>query len=507
MLKFAIVFNASMTGEKTIQRALISVYYKDGLEEIAKALHDRDIEIFSTGGTRSFIENLGIPVIAVEDLTSYPSILGGRVKTLHPKVFGGILGRREDEGDLAQLDQYEIPGFDLVMVDLYPFEETLASGASEADIIEKIDIGGVSLIRAAAKNFSDVLVVSDSSQYPALAEVLSNQEGRTTVEQRKAFASEAFRITAGYDQAIRDWFSGNQKPLRYGENPHQKAHFEGDLNKVFDQLHGKELSYNNLLDVDAALCLIEDFPSAGCAIIKHNNACGAALNASQLEAWNKALAGDPVSAFGGIFVFNEELTAETAAECDKLFFEVILAPDYSEEALSILKSKKNRIILKTKNFNRPQKLRRSILNGQLVQDSDSKTEGAADFQVVSGEQPEEKLLKDLEFAAVLVKHTKSNAIVLVKNLQLLASGTGQTSRIDALRQAADKAERMNLSAKGAVLASDAFFPFADSIEASAETGISAIIQPGGSVRDQEVIEAAKRLNINMVFTGTRHFKH
>lgn len=496
-----------MTGDKIIQRALISVYYKDGLEEIAKALHDRDVEIFSTGGTRSFIENLGIPVVAVEDLTSYPSILGGRVKTLHPKVFGGILGRRQDEGDLAQLDQYEIPGFDLVMVDLYPFEETLASGASESEIIEKIDIGGVSLIRAAAKNFNDVVVVSDRFQYALLLEILITQKGKTTIEQRKSFASEAFRITSTYDLAIRDWFSGNQKPLRYGENPHQKAYFEGDLNEVFDQLHGKELSYNNLLDIDAALALIEDFPSSGCAIIKHNNACGAALDSIQLNAWKKALAGDPVSAFGGIFVFNEELSSETASECDKLFFEVILAPAYSEEALSILKSKKNRIILKTKDFNRPQKLRRSILNGQLIQESDSKTEKASHFQLVSGVQPSELLLKDLEFAAVLVKHTKSNAIVLVKNLQLLASGTGQTSRIDALHQAAKKAERMNLHAKGAVLASDAFFPFADSIEASAETGISAIIQPGGSVRDQEVIDAAKRLNITMVFTGTRHFKH
>ncbi len=496
-----------MTGDKTIQRALISVYYKDGLEGIAKALHDLDIEIFSTGGTRNFIEKLGIPVVAVEDLTSYPSILGGRVKTLHPKVFGGILGRRQDEGDLAQLDQYEIPGFDLVMVDLYPFEETLASGASEEDIIEKIDIGGVSLIRAAAKNFSDVLVVSHKSQYANLTELLEQRKGSTSLQERKYFATEAFKITAAYDFAISSWFSGNRKLLRYGENPHQKAYYDGNLFEVFEQLHGKELSYNNLLDIDSALSLIEDFPSSGCAIIKHNNACGAALDNNQLAAWEKALAGDPVSAFGGIFVFNTEVSSQTAEECNKLFFEVILAPSYTDEALTLLRSKKNRIILKTKKFERPNNLKRSILNGELVQEKDSKTEKADTFQFVSGISPDENLLKDLEFAAVLVKHTKSNAIVLVKNLQLLGSGTGQTSRIDALKQAADKAERMNLSAKGAVLASDAFFPFADSVEASAETGISAIVQPGGSVRDQEVIDTAKRLNITMVFTGTRHFKH
>lgn len=493
--------------QKRINRALISVFYKEGLDKIALKLNELGVEIFSTGGTRSFLESLGITVHAVEDLTSYPSILGGRVKTLHPKVFGGILGRREDSSDVAQLEQYDIPAFDLVMVDLYPFEETLAKGASEEDIIEKIDIGGISLIRAAAKNFNDVVVISDRSQYSRLSAELEQNAGITNIAFRKSLAAEAFRVSSAYDASIAAWFSQGAQALRYGENPHQKAYFSGAATDVFEQLHGKELSYNNFLDIDAGLSLIEDFSAAGCAVIKHNNACGAAMHENQQRAWALALAGDPVSAFGGIFVFNRKLEAATATECDKLFFEIILAPDYDQEALDILKSKKNRIILKTKAFTRPAMLKRSALNGELIQERDNITENRHDFKVVTQIAPDEALQADMEFASVLVKHTKSNAIVLVKGLQMLASGTGQTSRIDAMRQAAEKAERMNLEVNGCVLASDAFFPFADSMELSAQAGVKAIIQPGGSVRDQEVIDAANRLGLAMVFTGTRHFKH
>ena len=496
-----------MSSSKRIQSALISVFYKDGLDSIARKLQSLGVTVYSTGGTRSFLEELGLDVVAVEDLTSYPSILGGRVKTLHPKVFGGILGRRDEESDIAQLEQYEIPEIDLVMVDLYPFTETLASGASEEAIIEKIDIGGVSLIRAAAKNFNDVLIVSDRNQYAQLGQLLDEGNGSTTLEQRKQFAAAAFATTSSYDTAIADWFGGNGQALRYGENPHQTASFRGDLTKAFTQLHGKELSYNNLLDVDAALSLIHDFPSAGCAIIKHNNACGAALDANPVMAWKKALAGDPLSAFGGVFVFNTVLDADTAKEADQLFFEVILAPGYSDEALNILKSKKNRIILHTHPFQWPHSNVRSVLNGMLVQQRDVRVETAADFKNVTNANVLPAQHADLEFAAILVKHTKSNAIVLVRDLQLLASGTGQTSRVDALKQSVEKAGRMGFSTAGAVLASDAFFPFSDNVELAAEAGISAIVQPGGSVRDQEVIDTANRLNIAMVFTGIRHFKH
>lgn len=492
---------------KRISRALISVFYKEGLDSIAIKLNELGVEIFSTGGTRSFLESLGIAVHAVEDLTSYPSILGGRVKTLHPKVFGGILGRREDSGDVAQLEQYDIPAFDLVMVDLYPFTETVASGASEEDIIEKIDIGGISLIRAAAKNFNDVVVISDRTQYARLLSELEKEHGFTSIQFRKNLAAEAFQVSSAYDASITSWFQSHSQMLRYGENPHQKAYFSGSTSDVFDQLHGKELSYNNFLDIDAALSLIGDFDAAGCAVIKHNNACGAAMNDNQQKAWALALAADPVSAFGGIFIFNQKLEAATAAECDKLFFEIILAPDYDQEALDMLKSKKNRIILKTKNFIRPAMQKRSVLNGELVQERDTSTENRNDFKVVTQIAPDEALKADMEFASVLVKHTKSNAIVLVKDLQMLASGTGQTSRIDAMRQAIEKANRMNLEVNGCVLASDAFFPFADSMELSAQAGVKAIIQPGGSVRDQEVIDAANHLGLAMVFTGTRHFKH
>ncbi len=496
-----------MSQPKRIQSALISVFYKDGLAPIALKLQALGVKVYSTGGTRTFLEELGLDVIAVEDLTTYPSILGGRVKTLHPKVFGGILSRRDEKSDIAQLEEYEIPEIDLVMVDLYPFSETLASGAIEEEIIEKIDIGGVSLIRAAAKNFQDVLIISDKKQYPAFLDLLNEQDGFSNLDQRKHYAASAFATTSTYDTAIADWFGGNKQALRYGENPHQAASFQGDLNKAFSQLHGKELSYNNLLDVDAALSLIHDFPSAGCAVIKHNNACGAALDKDSVQAWKKALAGDPLSAFGGVFVFNTAIDVDTAKEVDLLFFEVILAPSYSDEALQILKSKKNRIILHTQDFAWPHTNYRSVLNGTLVQQRDTRIETAEDFITVTEKQPDPALYADIEFAAILVKHTKSNAIVLVRHLQLLASGTGQTSRVDALKQSVEKARRMGFTTEGSVLSSDAFFPFSDNVELAAEAGIAAIIQPGGSVRDQETIDTANRLNMAMVFTGIRHFKH
>lgn len=496
-----------MPGHKTIKSALISVFYKDGLDRVANALKESGVRIYSTGGTRSYLEERGHEVIPVEDLTAYPSILGGRVKTLHPKVFGGILGRREDSGDVAQLEEYEIPEIDLVIVDLYPFSETVAAGGSESDIIEKIDIGGVSLIRAAAKNFRDVLIVSSRTQYSDVEKILKRPSG-STLEERRAYASAAFSLTASYDSAIAEWFSGaKSQSLRYGENPHQKARFIGNTDQVFTQLHGKELSYNNLLDIDAGLRLVHDFGAPGCAVIKHNNACGAAIDNLQLEAWKKALAGDPVSAFGGILVFNTALDKETALEIDRIFFEIVLAPSFDEEGLEILKRKKNRIILQTKQFNWPETQVRSILNGVLEQDADSIRDTHNGFKLVTGQKPDDAIARDLEFAIVLVKHSKSNAITLVKNGQLIASGIGQTSRVDSLEQAIQKAERMGFSTKGAVMASDAFFPFPDCVEIAGKAGISAIAQPGGSIRDDDSAEAAKRLGITMVLTGIRHFKH
>jgi phosphoribosylaminoimidazolecarboxamide formyltransferase/IMP cyclohydrolase len=494
---------------KRIKSALISVFYKDGLAEIAKELVAKGITLYSTGGTRTFLEELGYAVEAVEDLTSYPSILGGRVKTLHPKVFGGILGRREEASDLSQLEEFDIPLIDLVIVDLYPFTETISKGGTEQEIIEKIDIGGVSLIRAAAKNFNDVVIISSKNQYAAFLYLLNKSEASTTLGQRKEFASQAFTLTAGYDAAIANWFNppAELKSLRYGENPHQKALFSGNLENVFSQIHGKEISYNNLLDIDAALSLIEEFPSDGCAVIKHNNACGAALADNTLTAWKMALASDSVSAFGGVIVFNTRIDNETATELDNLFFEILLAPDYSEEALQILKSKKNRILLKTNKFQRPAQKIRTVLNGVLVQDRDSKVEKEEDFKWVSEIQPDNSRNDDFVFANIIVKHTKSNAIALVKNKQLIASGTGQTSRVDALNQAIDKAKRMGFDTSESVMASDAFFPFTDCIEIAAQAGISAIIQPGGSMRDQEVIDAANRFKICMAITGTRHFNH
>jgi phosphoribosylaminoimidazolecarboxamide formyltransferase/IMP cyclohydrolase len=494
---------------KRIKSALISVFYKEGLAEIAKQLVEKDITLYSTGGTRTFLEELGYSVEAVEDLTSYPSILGGRVKTLHPKVFGGILGRREEAIDLAQLEEFDIPLIDLVIVDLYPFTETISKGAAEQEIIEKIDIGGVSLIRAAAKNYKDVVIISSKNQYAAFLYLLNKSEGTTTLSQRKEFASQAFALTASYDAAIANWFNPPPeiKSLRYGENPHQKAIFSGNVESVFNQLHGKEISFNNLLDIDAALSLIEEFPAAGCAVIKHNNACGAALSDNSLTAFKMALAGDPLSAFGGIIVFNSPIDLDTAIELDGLFFEILLAPNYSEEALQKLKSKKNRILLKTKDFQRPAQKIRTVLNGVLVQDRDSKVENGDDFKWVTNNQPDLSRTDDFIFANLLVKHTKSNAIALVKSKQLIGSGTGQTSRVDALKQAIDKSKRMGFDTKDAVMASDAFFPFTDCIEIAAAAGISTIIQPGGSVRDQEVIDAAENNRICMAITGTRHFNH
>jgi len=494
-----------MVQEKSIKRALISVYYKDGLEVLIHLLAQHNVQFCSTGGTQQFIEALGYSVERVEDLTSYPSILGGRVKTLHPKVFGGILGRRDEASDVAQLEEYAIPEIDLVIVDLYPFEETVASGASKQEIIEKIDIGGVSLIRAAAKNYNDVLIVSNRNQYVGILELLQASHCKTSLEDRFRLASEAFLTTAAYDEAIAGWMTA--EPLRYGENPHQSAYFHGKLSDVFTQIQGKELSYNNLLDIDAALRLIADFSGTGCAILKHNNACGAALDNHPLTAWNKALEADPVSAFGGIIIFNTAVDKALALEIDKIFFEVLLAPEFSDEALQIFAAKKNRIILQTKAFERPKFEKRTSLNGLLVQHTDGQTEKHNQFNIATNAAPTSTQLADLEFAAVLVKHTKSNAIALVKDQRLLASGTGQTSRVDALNQAIDKAKRMNLSLQGAVMASDAFFPFPDCVEIAEAAGIKAIIQPGGSIKDQDSTDAANRLGIAMVTTGIRHFKH
>ena len=503
---------------KKIKNALVSVFYKDGLDEIVKQLNDLGIEIYSTGGTYNFIKEQGVEAKTVESLTSYPSILGGRVKTLHPKVFGGILARRELAEDQAQLAEYEIPEFDLVIVDLYPFEETVAGGGTELEIIEKIDIGGISLIRAAAKNFKDVLIVASSNLYGDLKTLLSEQKGETTIEDRKRFAMQAFNVSSHYDSAIFNYFNTNNEKvfkqsitesntLRYGENPHQEGLYYGKLDEVFTQHHGKAISYNNLIDLDAAVNLIQDFEEPTFAILKHNNACGIASRPTLLEAWKDALAGDPISAFGGVLICNREVDAETAEEVNKLFCEIILAPSYEKSGLELLKSKKNRIILEKKAFNFPTNQFRSILNGVLVQDKDLKVEVAEDLNVVTKKAPTEQEIKDLLFANKVVKHTKSNAIVLVKDNQMMASGVGQTSRVDALKQAILKAEQFGFDLNGAVMASDAFFPFADSIEIAHNAGITSVIQPGGSIRDKDTIDFCDENNISMAFTGIRHFKH
>lgn len=511
-----------MGNQKPIKNALISVFYKEGIEPIVKKLQELNIAIYSTGGTQSFIEDLGISVKAVEELTSYPSILGGRVKTLHPKVFGGILARREMEADQKQLAEFDIPEFDLVIVDLYPFEETLESGGSEAEIIEKIDIGGISLIRAAAKNFKDVLTVSSVEQYAQVIELLETKSGESDINDRKKFARQAFDISSNYDSAIYNYFMSDSEetpslklserrssPLRYGENPHQKGSFFGELDEMFTQLNGKELSYNNLLDVDAAVTLIAEFEKEEptFAILKHNNACGIACRSTMDEAYEAALAGDPVSAFGGVLICNEVLNVTTAEKINSLFCEVVIAPNFEEEALSILKQKKNRIVLKQLNVELGNRSIRTALNGFLVQDKDRETETTEDLKTVTDIAPTEGEKMDLVFAAKLVKNTKSNAIVLAKDRQLIASGTGQTSRVDALQQAIAKAKHFDFDLEGAVMASDAFFPFPDCVEIAHEAGISAVVQPGGSIKDQLSIDYCNAHKVKMVFTGVRHFKH
>lgn len=502
-----------------IKNALVSVYYKDNLAPLVQLLNKYDVTFYSTGGTEAFIREQGVDVVPVEDLTSYPSILGGRVKTLHPKVFGGILARRPLAGDQEQLAQYEIPEIDLVIVDLYPFEETVASGAAAQDIIEKIDIGGISLIRAAAKNFNDVVIISSKNDYTELEQILASQEGQTTLEQRKEFAKRAFNTSSHYDTAIFNYFNQENplpvfkqsvqqaQTLRYGENPHQKGVFYGDLDAMFDKLNGKELSYNNLVDVDAAVAIIDEFTEPTFAILKHTNACGVASRPTVKQAWIDALACDPVSAFGGVLITNGEIDKETAEEINNLFFEVLIAPSYSAEALEILTAKKNRIILVRKEVALPTAQFKTLLNGVILQDKDNTVEGPELMTSVTNVQPTDEQLKDLYFANKIVKHTKSNTIVFAKNGTLIASGVGQTSRVDALKQAIEKAHAFGFDIKGSVMASDAFFPFPDCVEIAGEAGVVAVLQPGGSIKDQLSIDMANEKGVAMVTTGVRHFKH
>lgn len=504
---------------KAIKRALISVFDKDGIEPIVRKLNDFNVEIYSTGGTFSFIESLGIKCKTVESLTSYPSILGGRVKTLHPKVFGGILARRDNALDMEQMQEYTIPEIDLVIVDLYPFEQTVKSGAEEQAIIEKIDIGGISLIRAAAKNFKDVLIVPSKDNYTEFENLLNDKQGQTSLEDRKRFATYAFLTSSHYDTMIFKYFNSfaqmgtfaesinTKTSLRYGENPHQKGFFFGNLDEVFDQLHGKEISYNNIGDIDAACNLIDDFKDTTFAIIKHNNACGLASRETLEQAYIDALAGDPVSAFGGIFVTNRKVDKPTAEQMNKVFMEVCIAPDYEKEALEILCSKKNRIILKRKATDSSKYVFRSALNGVLLQEKDSKVESCEEIVSVTDRQFTTQEKEDLSFANIIVKHTKSNAIVLAKNKQLLGSGTGQTSRVDALKHAIEKAKSFGFDLNGAVLASDAFFPFNDCVDIAYKEGIQVIIQPGGSIRDKDSVDYCEAHNMAMAMTGFRHFKH
>ena len=505
---------------KKIKSALISVYYKDGLDQIVKLLADQGVTIYSTGGTLQFINDLGIGAQAVEDLTGYPSILGGRVKTLHPKVFGGILARRDNTTDLEQLGHYDIPEIDLVIVDLYPFEETVASGAEEQAVIEKIDIGGISLIRAAAKNHRDVVIIPSVNQYAEIYDLLQNQNGSTTLDQRRYFAAQAFNVSSNYDTAIFNWFNRKEEipafkvsemkgtVLRYGENPHQKATFYGDLDAMFEKYHGKEISYNNMLDIDAAVNLIAEFGEPTFAILKHNNACGVATRPTLCEAYTAALACDPVSAFGGVLISNRPIDKATAEEVNKLFCEVVIAPGYDEGTLGILESKKNRIILRQKEVARPTKQFRSLLNGVAEMDRDAQLGGReSEMKTVTDKAPTAEQVKDLLFANIIVKHSKSNAIVFAKDNTLLASGIGQTSRVDALKQAVEKAKSFGFDLRGGVMASDAFFPFADCVELAHAEGVDTIVQPGGSVRDQDSIDYCNAHGMAMVFTGLRHFKH
>ncbi|KQR70668.1 bifunctional phosphoribosylaminoimidazolecarboxamide formyltransferase/IMP cyclohydrolase [Pedobacter sp. Leaf176] len=502
-----------------IKNALISVYYKDGLAPLVELLAAQGVQLYSTGGTEQFIKDLNLPVTAVEDLTGYPSILGGRVKTLHPKVFGGILNRRGLESDKQQISEYEIPEIDLVIVDLYPFEETVKSGGTPEEIIEKIDIGGISLIRAAAKNFNDVVIIASKNDYPTLQSQLEEQNGETTLAQRKAYAKKAFHTSSHYDTAIFNYFNQEEpldvfkqsvteaKTLRYGENPHQGGVFYGDLDAMFTKLNGKELSYNNLVDVDAAVVLIDEFEDPTFAILKHTNACGIASRPTVKQAWIDALACDPVSAFGGVLITNVEVDLETAQEINNLFFEVLIAPSYQPEAIELFSKKKNRVILKRNEVDLGKKQFKTLLNGVIEQDKDLIIEGPEQMTTVTEKAPTEQELKDLYFANKIVKHTKSNTIVLVKDDVLIASGVGQTSRVDALRQAIEKAESFGFSVKGASMASDAFFPFPDCVEIAADAGITAVLQPGGSIKDADSVAKANEKGIAMVTTGVRHFKH
>jgi len=505
--------------EKRINSALISVFYKDGLDDIVKTLNELKVKIYSTGGTYSYITELGIPAEKVEDLTTYPSILGGRVKTLHPSVFGGILARRENPEDIQQLANYRIPEIDLVIVDLYPFEQTVKSVNDENEIIEKIDIGGISLIRAAAKNYNDVLIISGREQYFHLLNILNGKKGSTSLNERRLFAAEAFKVTSNYDTAIFKYFNrdagiqvfresiNESYPLRYGENPHQKGIFFGDPDQLFSKLHGKELSFNNLLDIESALSLIDEFKETTAVIIKHNNACGVASRNNITDAWKAALACDPVSAFGGVIVTNVTIDESAASEIDRIFFEIVIAPGFSEKALEILQKKKNRIILTRKEAIKSKYTYRSILNGVLWQERDESTESGSEMRPVTARVPLPAEIDDLIFANIIVKHSKSNAIVLAKNKQLCASGIGQTSRVDSLKQAIEKAGSFGFDLKGSVMASDAYFPFADSVEIAHKAGVTAIVQPGGSVRDQESVDYCSANGVAMVFTGVRHFKH
>lgn len=510
-----------MEHTKKISGALISVYYKEGLEPIVRKLHADQVTLYSTGGTQAFIESLGIPVVPVESLTAYPEIFGGRVKTLHPAIFGGILYRRNLEGDLAQAAQFNIPTIDLVIVDLYPFEETLASGAAHQDIIEKIDIGGISLIRAAAKNYNDVVIIPSVNQYARFLDVITSQNSTTTLDQRKKFARDAFMVSSHYDTHIFNYFNQedelpvfkqsilNTQSLRYGENPHQRGWFHGDFSAMFDQLHGKELSYNNLLDVDAAVQLMAEFENNDptFAILKHNNACGLATRSTLAEAYADALAGDPTSAFGGILIGNRTIDLATAQQINELFCEVVVAPGYDAAAMEVLQSKKNRIILVQKKVEMPSRQFRTLLNGVLEQDKDQLSENAQHFESKTIKNPTAQEVEDLIFANKLVKHTKSNTIVFAKNGQLIASGTGQTSRVDALKQAIEKATHFGFDLHGAVMASDAFFPFPDCVEIAHLAGITAVVQPGGSIKDELSIDYCNEHGVAMVFTGNRHFKH
>lgn len=510
-----------MSTTKTIKSALISVFSKEGLEPIVRKLHEQNVTIYSTGGTEEFINNLGIPVVPVEEVTSFPEILGGRVKTLHPKIFGGILNRQDNPTDIEQMREFEIPQIDLVVVDLYPFEKTVASGASESDIIEKIDIGGISLIRAAAKNFKDTVIVASVNEYAYLLELISTQNGETTLEQRKKLATKAFNTSSHYDSAIFNYFNQNQEEtilkiseqngqvLRYGENPHQKGFFFGDFEAMFTKLHGKELSYNNLLDVDAAVNLILEFKEnePTFAILKHNNACGLATRSTMKEAYLTALACDPTSAFGGVLIANGKIDEATATEINSLFCEVVIAPSFDEKAIAILSEKKNRIILVQNDVALPQTNVRTCLNGILVQERNNITDNKSHLNYVTTTKPTEQEIEDLLFASKICKNTKSNTIVFAKNSTLVASGTGQTSRVDALKQAVEKATTFGFDLNGAVMASDAFFPFPDCVELAHNAGITAVIQPGGSIKDELSINFCNENKVAMVFTGTRHFKH